>query len=87
MLWQVVQGVADGLRVLLEAAQLLQIEAAIGSLRELSKTERLRDIEQGIEALGHATEDFAARRMDEGIRKALTGKTIDGVHDTFVKQN
>ena len=35
-----------------------------------------RAIKQAVEALNRATEDFAARRMDEGIRRALAGKQI-----------
>ena len=35
-----------------------------------------RAIKEGIEALNHATEDFAARRMDEGIKRALAGRKI-----------
>ncbi|HET7363983.1 MAG TPA: Fe-S protein assembly chaperone HscA [Burkholderiales bacterium] len=35
-----------------------------------------RAIKQAVDALNHATEDFAARRMDEGIRRALAGKQI-----------
>lgn len=68
---------------LLNADELQAIKAALLQLRELANTERLRDIEQGISDLSHATEDFAARRMDAGIRQALTGKTIDAVSDTF----
>jgi len=52
-------------------------------LRELAQTDDLRAIEKGIEDLSHLTEDFAARRMDAGIRKALTGKTIDTVSTTL----
>jgi molecular chaperone HscA len=68
---------------LLNADELQAIKGALLQLRELANTDRLRDIEQGISDLSHATEDFAARRMDAGIRQALTGKTIDAVSDTF----
>lgn len=70
---------------LLNADELAVIEKELGSLRELAKTDKLRDIEKGIETLGEATADFAAKRMDEGIRKALTGRTIEGVSETFGK--
>jgi molecular chaperone HscA len=70
---------------LLSAQELTLIERELGSLRELVKTDQLRDIEKGIETLGEATADFAAKRMDEGIRKALTGRTIEGVSETFGK--
>ena len=71
--------------VLLSAEELSLIEKELSSLRELAKTDQLRDIEKGIETLGEATADFAAKRMDEGIRKALTGRTIEGVSETFGK--
>ena len=34
------------------------------------------DIHRAIEALNHATGEFAARRMDQGIKRALAGKKI-----------
>ncbi len=34
-------------------------------------------IESAIDALAKGTEDFAARRMDQSVRAALTGKTLD----------
>ena len=70
-------------RDLLEADELTSIQASIDSLRVLAQSDNVRAIEQGIEDLGHLTEDFAARRMDAGIRKALTGKTIDTVSATL----
>ena len=35
-----------------------------------------RAIKKAVEALNHATETFAARRMDEGIKRALAGRKI-----------
>jgi molecular chaperone HscA len=70
---------------LLNADEILLINKELGSLRELAKSDQLREIEKGIETLGEATADFAAKRMDEGIRKALTGRTIEGVSETFGK--
>ena len=70
-------------RDLLEASELETIHASVNALRELAQTDDLRAIEKGIEDLSHLTEDFAARRMDAGIRKALTGKTIDTVSTTL----
>jgi molecular chaperone HscA len=32
-----------------------------------------------IEALNRATGDFAARRMDRGVARALTGRSIDAL--------
>ena len=36
-------------------------------------------IRNAIEALGRATEEFAARRMNESIRRALTGRRLDEI--------
>jgi hypothetical protein len=33
-------------------------------------------IKQAIDALNRATEPFAERRMDQGVRRALAGKKI-----------
>lgn len=68
---------------LLGASELETINASVNALRELAQTDDLRAIEKGIEDLSHLTEDFAARRMDAGIRKALTGKTIETVSTTL----
>ena len=68
---------------LLDASELETINASVNALRELAQTDDLRAIEKGIEDLSHLTEDFAARRMDAGIRKALTGKTIETVSTTL----
>ena len=38
-----------------------------------------RAIKKAVEALNHATETFAARRMDEGIRRALAGRKISSL--------
>jgi molecular chaperone HscA len=52
------------------------IEAAIASLEKRLKGTDHRAIRKAVEALNHATEDFAARRMDEGIKRALAGRKI-----------
>lgn len=70
---------------LLEPKEAEEIQAGVASLKQLAATDDLRAIEQGVEALGALTENFAARRMDEGIKKALTGKTVEGVSETFGK--
>jgi molecular chaperone HscA len=52
------------------------IEDALAELeRRLAGTDH-RAIKQAVDALNRATDDFAARRMDEGIRRALSGRQI-----------
>jgi len=52
------------------------IEKASAELQALLPKTDHRAIKQAVEALNHATESFAARRMDEGIRRALSGRKI-----------
>jgi molecular chaperone HscA len=52
------------------------IEKAMLDLEKLLPGTDHRVIKQAVEALNHATEDFAARRMDEGIKRALAGRKI-----------
>lgn len=70
---------------LLNAKEAQDIRQGVACLKQLATTDNLRAIEQGIDTLGALTEDFAARRMDEGIKKALTGRTVEGVSETFGK--
>jgi molecular chaperone HscA len=65
---------ADG--ALLSAEELSPIEEAMRRLeRQLAGADH-RAIKQAADALGRATDEFAARRMDEGIRRALAGRKI-----------
>jgi len=65
---------ADG--ALLAAQEKASIDARIAEMERALQGSDHRAIKQAVEALNHATEDFAARRMDEGIRRALAGKQI-----------
>jgi molecular chaperone HscA len=61
---------------LLSPEEISPIESAIASLERLLAGADHRAIKQAIERLNHATEDFAARRMDAGIKRALAGRKI-----------
>jgi len=65
---------ADG--NLLGGEERAPIEAAVAALEKLLKGTDHRAIRKAVEALNHATEDFAARRMDQGIKRALAGRKI-----------
>jgi molecular chaperone HscA len=52
------------------------IDAAIRSLEKTLQGSDHRAIKQAVDALNRATEEFAQRRMDAGIRRALAGKKI-----------
>jgi molecular chaperone HscA len=61
---------------LLAADEKAAIAARIAELEKALQGADHRAIKQALDALNHATEDFAARRMDQGIRRALAGKQI-----------
>ncbi len=52
------------------------IQTAMAQLEKLLPGHDHRAIKQAAEALSRATDDFAGRRMDQGIRRALAGKKI-----------
>jgi molecular chaperone HscA len=61
---------------LLSPEEKKNIDQAIAAVQgSLAGTDH-RAIKHAVEALNHATEAFAARRMDEGIRRALAGRKI-----------
>jgi len=41
--------------------------------------ERQNRLHDAVQLLAHGTEEFAARRMDKSVRKALAGKSLDQV--------
>src|SRR2546421_7239729 len=65
---------ADG--HLLSAEEKSVIESAAQSLQKLVESTDHRAIKHAADALNRATEQFAGRRMDEGIRRALAGRKI-----------
>ena len=68
---------ADGALLSLQEKDL--IEEKIKSLQSLFAGADHRAIKQAAEALNRATAEFAARRMDEGIRRALAGRKISSL--------
>jgi molecular chaperone HscA len=66
---------ADG--PLLSDGERGDIEVLMGALKLTAAGGSAADIEAAIQALAKGTEAFAARRMNEGIRKALAGKNVE----------
>ena len=65
---------------LLSAAERLEIAAKMVELQELKQhSDQTEVIHAAITALSDATEEFAARRMNANIRKALTGKNLSEI--------
>jgi molecular chaperone HscA len=62
---------------LLDEDELDVIERKVAALKELVKTTNdAQVLRRSVESLSKATDDFAARRMNESIKKALAGKKI-----------
>ncbi|CAI09783.1 chaperone protein HscA, involved in Fe-S cluster synthesis (DnaK paralog) [Aromatoleum aromaticum EbN1] len=64
---------------LLNADERASIEVAIAELKQLAAGDDPRIVKKGIEALARATDEFAARRMDNSIRSALAGHKVDEI--------
>jgi molecular chaperone HscA len=64
---------------LLSKDERMLIEQKIASLEKLLPTTDHRAIKQASDALNRATEEFAGRRMDEGIKRALAGRKISSL--------
>jgi molecular chaperone HscA len=61
---------------LLSPEEKAKIDSSLANLERLISTKDHRKIKQAVEALNRATDDFAARRMDAGIKRALSGRKI-----------
>ncbi|TXI44717.1 Fe-S protein assembly chaperone HscA [Methylophilus sp.] len=64
---------------LLNADERQQIESHIDALLALCQGTDSHAVKQASDALNHATEDFAAKRMDASVQKALAGKNLDSL--------
>jgi molecular chaperone HscA len=71
---------ADGDQ-LLSAQEQSAIDAALGRLRTARDGTSADAIRAAIAAVDHASAEFAARRMNAGIRRALAGRSLDEVKD------
>ncbi|MEX3842582.1 Fe-S protein assembly chaperone HscA [Paraburkholderia sp. BR10882] len=68
---------ADG--ELLDDAERAQVDALIAALAQVAQGEDAGAIEAATKALSEGTDEFAARRMDKGIKRALAGKKLDEI--------
>ncbi len=62
---------------LLTADELIAIEAELASLKNTCASNDKDKIVSSVEALNHASENFAARRMDESVKKAFAGQDLN----------
>jgi molecular chaperone HscA len=64
---------------LLDEAERAVIDQAIATLQDARQGSDHRRIKQLTDALSRATDEFAARRMDRSVRKALAGHKVDEI--------
>jgi molecular chaperone HscA len=62
---------------LLDEAETTAIEASIAALESLMAGTDHKAIKRGIEALNAATTEFAQRRMDQNVRRAMAGQKLE----------
>jgi molecular chaperone HscA len=63
--------------VLLQPDELKAIEQLASALQQLLATDDVNAIKRATDALNQGTTEFASRRMDRSVRKALTGHRLD----------
>ena len=64
---------------LLDAGERAAVDAAHAALGQLAQGSDADAIEAAIKALAAVTDEFAARRMNKGIQRALTGRKLDDI--------
>jgi molecular chaperone HscA len=69
---------ADGL-ALLDASEIQAIAAGIERLNELAKGTDKNVIKAAIEQLDKLSETFAQKRMDQSIKSAFSGQSVDRI--------
>ena len=69
---------ADG-ETLLEASEIQAIKGGIGKLNELAKGTDKDAIKAAIEELDKLSEAFAQKRMDQSIKNAFSGQSVDRI--------
>ncbi len=62
---------------LLSAAEIAQIQAAIAKLQTTLLGDNRVQINLAMDELGRATQEFAQRRMDQNINRALSGRALE----------
>ncbi|MBL8474500.1 MAG: Fe-S protein assembly chaperone HscA [Methyloversatilis sp.] len=68
---------ADG--DLLDGAERAAVDAAVRALAEVVEGDDTAALRAAVEMLGRATDEFAARRMNRGIQRALAGRSIESL--------
>ena len=66
-------------RDLLDAEELAQIQQDIADLQGRLKDGNAEDIRAAVAKLSRSTDNFAAKRMNRNIQRALTGQSVDDI--------
>jgi molecular chaperone HscA len=64
---------------LLDPAERSAIDDALAALARVSGGKDIAEIRKAVEALGRVTDDFAARRMNRSVHKALAGRRVESL--------
>ena len=64
---------------LLDAEELAQIQQDIADLQGRLKDGKAEDIRAAVAKLSRSTDNFAAKRMNRNIQRALTGQSVDDI--------
>lgn len=64
---------------LLDAEELQQIQQDIAALQGHLKDGKAEEIRAAVAKLSHSTDNFAAKRMNRNIQRALTGQSVDNI--------
>ncbi|OMG55020.1 Fe-S protein assembly chaperone HscA [Azonexus hydrophilus] len=64
---------------LLNEAEITKITATIAKLKALAQGDNRRQINIAMDDLGFETQEFAHRRMDQSIKKVLSGRKVDDI--------
>ncbi|SIO60357.1 Fe-S protein assembly chaperone HscA [Paraburkholderia phenazinium] len=64
---------------LLDEAERAELDALLTALRNVAQSDDVDAIEAATKTVAEGTDEFAARRMNKGIRRALAGRKLDDI--------
>jgi molecular chaperone HscA len=64
---------------LLDDSERAELDTLLTALRNIAQSDDADAIETATKSLAEGTDEFAARRMNKGIRRALAGRKLDEI--------
>jgi molecular chaperone HscA len=64
---------------LLDEAERVELDGLLTALRNVAQSDDADAIEAATKTVAEGTDEFAARRMNKGIRRALAGRKLDDI--------